>query len=39
MTADDAVEAARAFAGAVILPLDFEGWEHFGESRADIAVA
>jgi L-ascorbate metabolism protein UlaG (beta-lactamase superfamily) len=39
MTAEDAVEAARAFAGAAIVPLHFEGWEHFSESRADIAAA
>lgn len=39
MTGDDGVEAARAFAEAEIVPLHFEGWEHFGESRADIATA
>ena len=39
LTADDAVEAARAFAGATILPLHFEGWEHFTESRADVEAA
>ncbi len=39
LTAEDAVEAARAFADAVIVPLHFEGWEHFSESRADIAAA
>ena len=39
MTAADGVEAARAFAGAVIVPLHFEGWEHFSESRAEIAAA
>ena len=34
-----AVEAARAFAGAAIVPLHFEGWEHFSEGRDDIARA
>jgi L-ascorbate metabolism protein UlaG (beta-lactamase superfamily) len=38
MTAGEAVEAARALAGAVIVPLHFEGWEHFSESREDIAA-
>jgi L-ascorbate metabolism protein UlaG (beta-lactamase superfamily) len=35
-TADGAVEAARAFAAASIVPLHFEGWEHFSESRAEV---
>jgi L-ascorbate metabolism protein UlaG (beta-lactamase superfamily) len=39
MTAEEAVEAARAFAGAAIVPLHFEGWEHFSESRADVDAA
>jgi L-ascorbate metabolism protein UlaG (beta-lactamase superfamily) len=39
MTAADAVEAARAFARAVIVPLHFEGWEHFSESRAEVIAA
>ena len=39
MTAAEAVEAARAFAGAAIVPLHFEGWEHFSEGRDDIARA
>ena len=39
LTAEDAVEAARALADAVIVPLHFEGWEHFSESRAEIAAA
>ncbi len=33
------VEAARAFDGATVVPLHFEGWEHFSESRADIDEA
>jgi L-ascorbate metabolism protein UlaG (beta-lactamase superfamily) len=39
MTASEAVEAARALAGTVIVPLHFEGWEHFSESREDIVAA
>ncbi len=39
MNAQDGVEAARCFAEATIVPLHFEGWEHFSESRADIARA
>lgn len=36
MTADDAVMAARAFGGATIVPLHFEGWAHFTESRGEV---
>lgn len=39
LTAEDAVEAARALARAVIVPLHFEGWEHFSESRAEVETA
>jgi L-ascorbate metabolism protein UlaG (beta-lactamase superfamily) len=39
MTANEAVEAARAFAGAAIVPLHFEGWAHFSEGRKEIAGA
>jgi L-ascorbate metabolism protein UlaG (beta-lactamase superfamily) len=35
-TALEAVEAARVFARATIVPLHYEGWKHFSESRADI---
>ncbi|HEX6532998.1 MAG TPA: MBL fold metallo-hydrolase [Gemmatimonadaceae bacterium] len=35
-TAEEGVEAARAFAHAEIVPLHCEGWEHFSESAADI---
>ncbi len=38
-TAAEAVEAARAFAGAGIVPLHFEGWEHFSESRQEVERA
>lgn len=36
MTAEDGVNAARSFKRAAIIPLHFEGWEHFTESRAEI---
>jgi L-ascorbate metabolism protein UlaG (beta-lactamase superfamily) len=39
MTAEEAVEAARAFAPAAIVPLHFEGWAHFSEGRGAIEQA
>lgn len=38
-TAEEAVEAARAFGSAAILPLHHEGWSHFSESRRQIQAA
>jgi hypothetical protein len=38
-TAREGVEAARVFDHATIVPLHFEGWEHFSESRSDIQKA
>ncbi len=38
-TADEAVEAARAFSNAAIIPLHHEGWAHFSESRKQIEEA
>lgn len=38
-TASEGVEAARTFADAVIIPLHYEGWEHFSESRKEIQDA
>jgi L-ascorbate metabolism protein UlaG (beta-lactamase superfamily) len=38
-TAEEAVEAARAFADAAIIPLHYEGWAHFSESRKEIDEA
>ena len=35
-TADDGVALALAWPHARIVPLHFEGWEHFTESRAEI---
>jgi L-ascorbate metabolism protein UlaG (beta-lactamase superfamily) len=39
MSADDAVRAAHAMARATIVPLHYEGWEHFMQSRADLERA
>lgn len=36
MTAEEGVIAAGAFPNATIVPLHFEGWAHFSESRAEI---
>lgn len=38
-TADEAVIAAHALAGAIIIPLHYEGWAHFSESRPQIENA
>jgi L-ascorbate metabolism protein UlaG (beta-lactamase superfamily) len=38
-TAEEAVEAARAFRGAAIVPLHYEGWAHFSESRGAVEEA
>ena len=35
-TAREAIEAARALADATIVPLHYEGWAHFSESRSQI---
>ena len=39
MTAQDAVIAARTFPNATIVPLHFEGWQHFSEDRETITDA
>ena len=36
LTAVEGVEAARAFAPATVVPVHYEGWKHFSESRQDI---
>jgi hypothetical protein len=36
LTAAEAVAVAQAFPEAFIVPLHFEGWAHFSESRAEI---
>src|SRR5207253_687318 len=38
-TADEGVEAARAFGDATIVPVHCEDWEHFTQSRPDIDAA
>jgi L-ascorbate metabolism protein UlaG (beta-lactamase superfamily) len=35
LTGAEAVEVARAMPSATIVPLHFEGWEHFSEPRAE----
>jgi len=37
--AEEGVQAARAFQGATIVPLHYEGWDHFSESRQHIENA
>ena len=39
MSAEDGIEFARAFPSATIVPLHYEGWEHFSESRNEIQHA
>jgi L-ascorbate metabolism protein UlaG (beta-lactamase superfamily) len=39
MNATDAVQAARAFEHATIVPAHHEGWEHFSEGREVLAHA
>jgi hypothetical protein len=35
-TAEEGVQAARALSRAAIVPLHYEGWKHFSESRGEI---
>lgn len=39
MTAEEAVEAARHFTNATIVPVHFEDWAHFSEGREEVARA
>lgn len=39
MTAAEAVELAKHFKNATIIPLHFEGWAHFTESKPEIESA
>jgi L-ascorbate metabolism protein UlaG (beta-lactamase superfamily) len=39
MTAAEALQFARTFPEACIIPLHFEGWRHFTESRSEISAA
>ena len=36
MTAQEAIEAAKAFAQAAIIPIHFEDWAHFSEGKKEI---
>jgi hypothetical protein len=36
MTIDESLQVANHFPKAKIVPLHFEGWEHFTESRSAI---
>lgn len=39
MTAEDGIQAARAFSTATIVPIHYEDWAHFSESRKTISEA
>jgi L-ascorbate metabolism protein UlaG (beta-lactamase superfamily) len=39
MTAEDGIQAANAFSEATIVPVHYEGWKHFSESREVISRA
>lgn len=39
MTADDAIETARAFPRATIAPVHHQGWAHFTQSQDDVVKA
>ncbi len=36
MTVEESIKAAHLFAKATIIPLHFEGWEHFSEGHDEI---
>jgi L-ascorbate metabolism protein UlaG (beta-lactamase superfamily) len=39
MTAEDGIQAAHAFSESTIVPIHYEGWRHFSESRDVISRA
>jgi hypothetical protein len=39
MTSEEAVEAAKAFPDATIVPTHFEGWAHFSEGKDNVLRA
>ncbi|ABD86314.1 MBL fold metallo-hydrolase [Rhodopseudomonas palustris] len=39
MDTNDAIETARAFPDAVIVPLHAEGWAHFRQNQSDLKVS
>lgn len=38
-TAEEAVQLARAWPSATLIPLHFEGWRHFSEGRSEVDAA
>jgi|KBSMisStaDraftv2_1062788.scaffolds.fasta_scaffold00129_18 L-ascorbate metabolism protein UlaG (beta-lactamase superfamily) len=36
MTVEEGIQAARLFSDAIIVPMHFEGWAHFTESKSEI---
>lgn len=36
MTVEEGVQTARLFSDAIIIPMHFEGWQHFTESKSEI---
>jgi len=36
MTVEEGLKLARLFDNATIVPMHFEGWEHFSESKTEI---
>ena len=36
MTVDEGLKLTRFFDKAIIIPMHFEGWEHFTESKTEI---
>ncbi|MGZ5803819.1 MAG: MBL fold metallo-hydrolase, partial [Xanthobacteraceae bacterium] len=39
MDTNDAIETAHAFSDAIIVPVHYEGWEHFRQGRDDLSRA
>src|SRR5262249_9749349 len=39
MNTNDAIEAARAFPNAVIVPVHTDGWAHFSQGRGDLEAS
>ena len=39
MDTNDAIETAHAFSDAIIVPVHYEGWQHFRQGRDDLSKA
>jgi hypothetical protein len=39
MNANDAIETAHVFSGALIVPLQYDSWAHFTESADELEQA